>query len=363
MTPPTLFRAALLSLAVASASAQTPASTDSRYGVDLVVPQGPAFELLDVSDSDILRPSLVRQLAASVGDLAGDDGVFDLPETFGVEVAPVMLLAGKTLSVARYERLRPLATFRLSVATSVADAESDDERRSLALGGRLSLIDNADPRLSDTFGDAAEAILGRIDSLETRRRDALRGLTRIGPPPAGTDVTDALAGVVAGASDAEVAEAASEQIDRYQKDLEALRDAWEAEHWNDLVLEVAAATLLADEAGRDPAIERTALWATLGVPLDRSTFQLLVGGTVRWDDEVEGTAGSAGLRLVGGTSRLRPFVEGRLSFGETDENSLWMVGGEFNVLEDVWLSATAGYREGVEDDLVTRLSIRTALGD
>src|SRR5688572_9352368 len=63
----------------------------SKYRVDFAIPDAPAFVLVKVEDSKILRPVSVRDFALGFSNFQDDDGDFDVPDAFGVEVAPFLL--------------------------------------------------------------------------------------------------------------------------------------------------------------------------------------------------------------------------------------------------------------------------------
>lgn len=137
---------------LASAAWAAPAWAEDTY----VVPDTPALSLLGGGTTDILQPTSVSSLAASVSSLVATSG--ELQPGVAVEVSPYNLGLGKEITAGDYEknyRYQLLRGTSFSVATSSVDAEAGGIR--LALGARVVLFDGSDPLLNRTYQDATQA--------------------------------------------------------------------------------------------------------------------------------------------------------------------------------------------------------------
>ncbi|MBW6513295.1 MAG: hypothetical protein K0B87_00845 [Candidatus Syntrophosphaera sp.] len=103
------------------------------------VPEVPAYMVLGVEPSSTLPPIDDNGMSVSISDLAS--GTTIIPETFALEIAP-LLLYKKDITLQDYHRSPIFFNSRLSLATTGLD----DGRRKASLGLRLKLIDRADPK-------------------------------------------------------------------------------------------------------------------------------------------------------------------------------------------------------------------------
>ena len=123
--------------------------------VDLAVPDSPAFTVLGLTPEEVARPTTGRALAAAL--LNGVDRRGVLQSGVAFDTLPYLALAGNLLTLDSYRgrnnyHVRFLARTQLSVATAEASDE-DDKAMRLALGVRMTILDQGDPR-TDTVLDA-----------------------------------------------------------------------------------------------------------------------------------------------------------------------------------------------------------------
>jgi hypothetical protein len=138
----------------------------SEAGVDLSVPQSPAFAILGITPDNVIQPSSPRALALSLLNGVGKDGAFQ--SGIAIDTVPYLLLSGSSKTLRDYQdsyAVRFLSRTQFSFATSKG-AQDTDPSLKLALGLHMTLFDNGDPRLDREFiNDLGKAFfaLGYID--------------------------------------------------------------------------------------------------------------------------------------------------------------------------------------------------------
>ena len=320
---------------------QIPEAIASTFRTDFAVPDAPAFLLLDVEPSTIVRPTTVRELAGSVSGFASS-GHLSLPRAFAIEFAPALLIGGKTLRLDKYQKHPTLYRLRLSAATRRPEDSGSPTR--IAVGLRVALIDQADLRTNANYIDTVTAIATKINDIYDNARD------RVGPPPKPIELTSA----------------EEDSIAALQAPLTGL---WENKKWNARVLDVAAGMVARgqDSLGRDLRSTQLAAWATLGTGFG-SWGQLLLGGKIASvRDSVTddfGAKGDLAGRFYVGTNRYKFFAEvGATWQSGTDE---WLLngGGEARLIRGGWVSFSAGLASTSDrTDLRTNLAVKLgALG-
>ncbi len=115
--------------------------------LDLAVPQSPAFTALDLTPETVTRPASPRQFAVDV--LSGLDPNGNFQAGLALDAVPWLLLRGNDLTIKDYEHslAQQLASRFLISAATTKGTDSDDNSLKLALGFRLTPIDDGDPRL------------------------------------------------------------------------------------------------------------------------------------------------------------------------------------------------------------------------
>ena len=143
---------------------------------NFAVPEAPAFSLLDVDSSKILRPSSVRELGVELANSAGGVGI---PSALAVEFSPGMLVAGARTTIAQYASLAPLYRLRLSLGTK-RDSTTKG-RTQLAVGLRTSLYDASDPRTNHQVRDTIIKLLRPLEHEKNWVRDSLLEVNCVAP--------------------------------------------------------------------------------------------------------------------------------------------------------------------------------------
>ena len=158
----------------ASRQEEVQATPIYKLRADFAVPEGPAFKLVAIDPSAIVRPSSVRELSFSVSDFTQEDGSFSLPTQLGFEAAPFLLVQGRDLTRSQYERRAWLYRTRVSIATKLSEASLSPT--ALGVGIRASLIDDADVRLDDVLAQRVVANLREQHEIYVRAATSVNPL-------------------------------------------------------------------------------------------------------------------------------------------------------------------------------------------
>src|SRR5712692_3518159 len=276
----------------AGKAAPIPNDLVAKYAIDFAVPDGPAFTLLGVTPSTILRPTTVKEVTAAVSDFIGGGSSLSIPRAFAIELAPALLIGGGSLSLQRYQANPALYRLRISAATRRSDGNGSPTQ--IALGVRVNLVDDADLRTKPDYIAKVTAITDQINQIFAERRALER-------PAEG-----AVSGVLS-------PDSLPPDLKKQVADLQGtLEKAWADSTWNARVLELAAglSARAADSLGHDLSTQAFAGWATFGTGIGK-WGQLLVGGqasTARDSVTREFHAvGSLGARFLVGTNVYKGF--------------------------------------------------------
>jgi hypothetical protein len=337
-------RRALLSVLIVCAAAFTPADAQvvatqagtsnspftKDYKVDFAIPDAPAFKLLEVNQSAILRPQTVKALAVAVSGFRGQNNTFVVPREFAVEASPALLIGGRLLPVATYNQKKALYATRVSGATRRDSAG----RSQLALGLRYSLVDEQDLRTDTAFVSDQQ-----VTPLTRRMVDVYRAARRrIGPLD---DQGNPLPIVLN--------EEEQKQIDSLNTEIKRI---FAARYWNAKSAEVAfgarASTL--DSLARDPKFDELAAWATYAHPLAKMG-QLLLGvklGSARDTTNAWERSNAIAGRLYIGSNEAKLFGEAQQAISPGRVTADWLLNGgvEFRIPRVGWITASGGVESG-----------------
>lgn len=329
-----------------SAAAQGMAdSTIQKFFADYAVPDAPALTLLGTDESNLVRPATVRELAISLAEFTGENGL-QLPKAVAVEFSPGMLFFGRRLTLKQYQKSAALYRLRISLATR---RQTDDgPQSSLAVGLRTSLSDDADPRTSKVFRAAAARIFTRVAAIEDSAADAAES----GGINARPTLTPAQQG----------------EIENLTREYELLGESLADDTWNKKVFDVAIGFLAnADTAGNNIEAQQYAAWATYGSPIG-GWGQLLIGVKMSSDrDSVSGDFGtviSGAGRFYGGSNQRKVYLDVQASKASFDDTQFALTGGaEMRILKGMWASLSVANEwggEGPDGRLRARFGFKTA---
>jgi hypothetical protein len=301
------------------------------FRLDFAVPDAPAFKLIDVNESKILRPTAVRELCLALSDFVdSENSLLTIPRAFAVELSPALLIAGKTLKLQRYQQNPWLYRLRISGATKREQGESGPSQ--IAFGLRLSLIDESDLRTDKDFIKQATKIADRINTIYTNARK------RIGPPPSKIVLTP---------DEQEMADGLNKEF----------KDQKAEEKWNAEVLDIALAlrAMVSDSLSKNLEMEEYSFWITYGRGLLKENGQWLLGGNAGF--KRDSTGGdfkfdvSVASRIYIGVNKFKGFIEVQAFKVEGEDlDILFNSGAEAMIGKSTWLVFSAGAERNGETD-------------
>ena len=310
------------------------------FSGNFAVPDAPAFRLLSTYPSKILRPSDVKDFAVGLSDFGGSDNVISL-KSFAVEFSPALLIRGKNLSLLDYQKRSWIYRTRLSAAIHRSDEGSKATK--VAVGIRLSLIDDSDLRNNIDYISNATDIAAKITDVYKAAR------IRVGPyNPLKIN---------------------PEEEKQIKEIISAFKKNMENEKWNKRILEfaVAASATSSNSQGKNIKVDKIAGWSTYGHSFG-TWGQLLIGLNFASEKDLlnasDGfkTTGSLSTRFYIGRNQYKMFAEGQVSMKENiKSNYLFNGGGEINFFANIWLVFSAGAEyigSTKKADLVTNIKLK-----
>lgn len=336
------------------AASQAPdTSLAKQMRLDLAVPGAPAMLLVGGDNESVLRPGTMHSLAVSFKDFNGSSG-FQLPASFGIEVAPLLLLP--RFDTDDYTAWAPVARLRVSVGTHRGDEEGS--ATSIGLGLRTSVHNGADLRTNSRYRSTITPYLARIGNLE----DSINYATKARCPDNTFPPCD---------ERPPTPEEVAARITAYRTtqkliadSLESIRARYVDSLWNAPMFDIAVATAqqAADSTGRDPQPAVHSVWASYSNGFGTTYANFVVGGQLSWRREDRwGNTLSGGVRLYIGRNLIKGFVEAGYGDG-TERDRVLGGGGELKVLDGVYATLSAAWEEDADgrERLRARFNLRTS---
>lgn len=308
-----------------------------KYRVNFAVPDAPAFKLLGTDPSHILRPITVRELAIGLSDFLRWDNTLALPKSFAIEFSPGLLIGGKTLTLAKYQKHPQIYRTRLSIATT--RPEEGSSATTLAVGIRVTQIDESDLRIDKSYISQATVMAAKITDILAEERERIG----LGPSDTSEEIKDL----------PEV----KKQIDAI---LSSFTGKWADEKWNARILEWAIALRAnsLDSLGSNLKLDNLSVWSTSAYGFG-TWGQLLFGLYGAYERELPDgdykPSVSLASRLYIGTNQYKVFAEAQ-SFWKQERKPNWLLngGGEIKLSGNIWVDFSAG-AEYSRDTRKTRL--------
>ncbi|MBC8088581.1 MAG: hypothetical protein H7Z40_15050 [Phycisphaerae bacterium] len=334
--------------AASSAAAQNAQDMAVRYAI----PASPAFKLVSVNETAILRPASFQQLTTALSNFTDKKQAFQLPREWGIEVAPVFMAKGRHLSASDYQQHPTLYRFRISAAVKRSESNGVND---VALGFRFSPVDKSDPRSNPDYVSGITALLTRVNQIcvarvtgpDGSRNPELRPNATVGPVGAVCDNDPAIVTL--------------------NKQIKAFKDAWADSSWNKSQVQFAFAAHAhaSDSLGRDPEFASAVGWFSAAKSI--GTWGQFTGGlnvTAKRDtlDRQNRTTATGGVGFYTGSSKYKAFFESEIARDDTVTVGSAKLGAEFFLTEQFWGHLTVGWQSTGTDDkgrLVTRLTLST----
>lgn len=333
--------------------AQLSLLTSDSLRTKYAVPESPAFTILSVSPSNILKPVSVKELALGASNFLGENETISLPQSFGLEFSPGLVLYGKKLSLKEYQKTPWLYRLRISLATNRNEDESSASE--LGVGIRLTLQDDSDLRTNEKFISEATECTGAM--LKVAEDIRIKLITQ-GIIPVTTTLQEV-------ESRPEVTAAQDSIAAGFNKKWSI--DKWSEDNWNADISEIAFAikTTSKDSLARNLTLSKLSFWYSSAYSLsDWGQFLFGAYGNYEKDlmlDKFIGS-GSIGMRFYAGTNRMKIYLETQGTIIQ-NKNPEWLMssGLELKIYENIWADFTAGLKTGNESNngvLVTDFKLK-----
>jgi len=329
-------------------------STDSikaGWGVlNFAVPESPAFKILGVSPSDIMRPTTTRDIAVSVGNYFLTNGGA-IPKDLAVEIAPSLF--NPKLSLADYNANKWWYNSTISIGTK----QNPDGSYAAAVGVSTKIIDKADLRSNSSMISFDDVIGPKINAAMTDETNAIAfEMFRQGIPydtafnrvsRALTDTSDKNYKVYHTKIDSCILAKGinANSISQY-------RDSLKNALWNATVLEIGFASLFNSQDSlikNISSISQIGFWLTYGHRLGKKGQLLLgVNGNIRdtGAQKLNDYNINVGARIYYGGNDLKAFVDGEVisqSYSEPIYQSDLGIEGTF--FGGLWASFSLGIKK------------------
>ncbi len=321
------------------------------YRLDFAVPDQPAFKILGINPSDILRPSTVTDLSVVTSNFIKGKSIV-LPQSFALEVAPILLAKSNSITLDEYEKKKIWHSLRLSLGSQTISDDTTTNNK-LALGARITLIDNGDQKSDRNFINEVIKLTAEKTELENILK--IEYLNSIGKSiyDYATDT------VVARNTEMYILENLEKYQDLlYDKRLKKLKEDYKNENWNKQKLDIAVAILneSPDSLAKNIKFNSFGLWGTYALPV-KKWGQILIGFNYHYSSFDSlivdlGTTKSFSLnkltiasRFYCGTNRIKGFIEGQYYYQDSNStnNALINLGAEINLMDGLWINLNAGY--------------------
>lgn len=296
-------------------------TTDSPYQagwgtLNYAVPESPAFKILGVSPSNILRPATTRDIAISVGNYVATSGA-TIPTNLSVAISPSIF--NPKIPLDTYKKNKYWYNSSLSIGTK----QNANKSYALAFGLSFKVIDNADLRSNDAFINFinTQGPLINASFTDAAKEEAFKMASSWQMTP-----HDALVEVYKSYNDTtdpnhksvlqDITNSMTTKSVNGAKLISNYRDSIKNVLWNATILEIGVAGLLnaKDSLIKDISTPpQYGLWATYGHSLT-SKGQILIGlnaqSTIDSLTNKSVANFNAGFRLYFGKSDFKGFIQG-----------------------------------------------------
>lgn len=315
-----------------TAASQTLPNLAKDVAPNYMVPDAPAFNMLNENPDNILKPSSVKDIGITFANVLNDDSRITLPQALALEFSPALLINGKNLSIEEYQNNAWLYRFRISLATKRLD---ESKATDIALGIRLSTEDESDLRTNQDYLKNATALTRKIQRLYDKRR------LELGPTASIVEIED----------DLMLKEEKKLLIDEFVME-------WEEKNWNADITEYAVAIKASseDSLAKNLKFNRVSVWYTKAKKLG-TWGQYLLGIYGNYEKFSEKnkyvSSGSVMARLYAGNNRYKLFTETQVTLID-DQKTQWLFdsGLELKVNENLWIDLSTGVEVTGQQDAV-----------
>lgn len=321
----------------------------SKFGVDMAVPDIPAFKAISFDPSTILRPSTAREFSMVLPQFYSRNGA-TLPSSFAMEIAPFKMFNSRTpITLEKYHKNSVINSLRLSLGTNRDSTEKQPKATQISFGLRINMIDKGELNADPLFLEEESKLMTQRTQDELKLEDAFK-------KEHGLNIADKIPNSLAN------------EFDQYKKDnlpleseeivlLEELKKRYKEKYWNAERWDVAVALAgrSQDEYFNNFGFKKLSFWTTYAFPV-KEWAQIAAGYNAAFNKDVlvaEAPVSywqqSFNLRGYGGNNRLKGFLEGQYRTKELNSSHSFLLisGAEYNVIEKygVWVEFYIGMKK------------------
>lgn len=334
----------LLSSVILNAQKEMQDSYFKYVKTKFTVPDAPAFNILNETPSNILKPSSVKDIAVSLSDFLDPDQKITLPKSFALEFSPALLINGANIKPEEYDGNAWLYRMRLSIATKRND--NAGSATSIAFGLRITDSDSSDSRGNKNFNEElnqAVALSEKINDAIAAKREAL------GPNVPFEKILN----------DPEI----QKLIESVTKEL---NEMWSSDSWNKSISEFAFALKADSKDSLAKNLELTKISAWYSKAFQLGTWgQILAGANADYSKNIGENKykgqGSIALRLYAGSNNYKVYAETQSTFIDSKKPEwLFNSGLEMRIEENLWMEFSAGFEKNElsSNSLVTDFKLK-----
>lgn len=320
-----------------------------NFKLNFAVPDQPAFKVLGTESSNILRPSSTEVVSLITSNfLQGITPV--IPNSFSLEVAPLMLIQSNSLTLQQYDKNSILYSTRVSLGTELGNKGS--KSRNLGIGLRTTFIDKGDLKNDREYRKQLYKLTSELVAGDNRLKQ--EWLVANDLTIQEVIMNDSLNALMESYIEIESLKYNGKS---FKDRLATLKRYYRQKNWNKQKLDFAAAVLLNSEDSLITNLKynSTEIWLTWALPVQQ-WGQILIGAnyanvndyqilTDTFNINVSNNI-SLSSRLYGGTNRFKGFIEGQYELSLTEVDNIHTIlingGSEFNITDGIWVGATIG---------------------
>ncbi|TAL70166.1 MAG: hypothetical protein EPN82_06005 [Bacteroidetes bacterium] len=310
--------------------------------LDFAIPDAPAFTIVNVSESNILRPATVNDLTLSISNIISDLRIgVGIPQSYCLEFSPGFLYNGQSLTNEVYSKYDWFYRTRLSFGIKANNIEKNNY--SAGVGIRFSIFDKQDLRLDEDYKNKSAEITSRsIKKIKDKLNSLITQYCEEKHTIINEIVKDSL---LMDSLETEAKEMVERQANQA---ISEIRKDWAEKNWNADILEFAFATRIAapDTLTNIYGIDKYTFWLTYGKSIF-SFGQLLIGvnGQVQRDSISSNFVGNIkpAFRFYIGSNHLKVFFEAQSSHTINKiPEYLLNFGLELKIYPNIWLVLNYG---------------------
>ena len=331
----------------------------AKAWTDYAVPDMPAFSILGLDPTEVLRPTSAREVGVALANFLANGQV--LPKAFAAELAPYMLFAKKSLS--DYQRNRFWYRTRLSIGTKTGA----DGQTNLGLGLRFTLWDETDLRTDTGLQSKLVKFAHYNEGIRSEcSRKIPFALLQADPVAYGKQLDELVRdSLLAQLEQTE----GTDSVHSIDATISAERERAKQTKWNKQILELGIAGMASspDSSARHLFATRYAIWVSGAFPMFQNDGQLITSLKMAVSRDATNSMktgeGSLAVRGYVGRNAQKGFLGLDWSFKDGMSPSLGAnLGAELNLSNGLWLDLAIGVQKPSNGDAKITSSLNIRVG-